>query len=223
MRTGVELCIQKRLRDKCLSKEEVQQQTGISSERLEQLEKGKAKPTYKEIGLLADYFHIKPESLLYSQPAWQNRCINLILAVFVTLLGHAQFVIRLFPKDFLGIGIHPIQNYAVYLYISIGIVFGISLLLILLIHKVKKVISVIVSLVISLGMLFFLPTFFDTDNSFLLNHFSLSSIEQLKYGMNVLPAIILTISLFLLSYSAIHLLLRTLPAEEAQSADKEKS
>ena len=72
-------------------------------------------------------------------------------------------------------------------------------------------------------MLFFLPTFFDTDNSFLLNHFSLSSIEQLKYGMNVLPAIILTISLFLLSYSAIHLLLRTLPAEEAQSADKEKS
>ena len=58
MRTGVELCIQKRLRNKCLSKEEVQQQTGISSERLEQLEKGKVKPTYKEIGLLTECFSL---------------------------------------------------------------------------------------------------------------------------------------------------------------------
>ena len=43
MRSTTELAIQKRLRDKGLNKEEICKQTGITSERLEKLEKGKAK------------------------------------------------------------------------------------------------------------------------------------------------------------------------------------
>ena len=100
MRSTTELAIQKRLRDKGLNKEEICKQTGITSERLEKLEKGKAKPAYKEIGLLADYFHIAPEAFLYTESTWRTKGITLILAVFATLLDP---LLNLYPNFIRGI------------------------------------------------------------------------------------------------------------------------
>ena len=80
---------------------------------------------------------------------------NSLQALF--LMGHAQFVSKLYPGHLFDANQNLLQRYVVYLYVGTCVLFGASLLLTLLIQEVKIPVSIGISLAIALGTMFFLP------------------------------------------------------------------